>query len=225
MLRFIVIRGGAAPVSGAMGVSAIPLGAVRVAAWPRRGAASVHDSAEVSDEALLARVAGEDRAAFATLFGRYASKVKGYLIRLGARSAQAEDLAQDAMVAIWRRAASFDAAKAKASTWIFVIARNAWIDRLRRERVELAYRGSLELSEVSDDERPDEFAERVQTEGQMQAALALLSEDQRQVVRLSFFEDRPHSEIAERLSLPLGTVKSRLRLALMKLRAHWEQQQ
>jgi len=183
----------------------------------------VHNGADLTDEVLLAQVAAQDRAAFAALFGRYASKVKGYLFRLGARGAQAEDLAQDAMVAIWRRAASFDAAKAKASTWIFVIARNAWIDRLRRERVELAYRGSLDLSEESDDERPDDAAERMQTGEQMQSALALLSEEQRQVVQLSFFEDRPHSEIAERLSLPLGTVKSRLRLALMKLRAHWEQ--
>lgn len=208
-----------------MRVSAIPLGSVHVAAWPRRGAASVPDSANLSDEALLTRVAREDRTAFTTLFERYASKVKGYLVRLGARGAQAEDLAQDAMVAIWRRAGSFDPAKAKASTWIFVIARNAWIDRLRRERVELAYRSSLDWSEESDDEAPDDAAERVQSADQMQAALALLSEEQRQVVQLSFFEDRPHSEIAERLSLPLGTVKSRLRLALMKLRAHWEQYQ
>ncbi|HVK79738.1 MAG TPA: sigma-70 family RNA polymerase sigma factor, partial [Verrucomicrobiae bacterium] len=179
-------------------------------------------NADLSDEALLVRIAAGERAAFATLFGRYAAKVKGYLIRLGARGAAAEDLAQDAMVAIWRRAASFDASKAKASTWIFVIARNAWIDRLRRERVELAYRGSLIISEESDDEAPDDAAERLQTEEQMSAAMALLSEEQKQVVRLSFFEDRPHSEIAEHLSLPLGTVKSRLRLALMKLRAHWE---
>ncbi len=208
-----------------MRVSAIPVASVCVAAWLRRGAIEVHDSAGMSDEALLALVAAKDRTAFATLFERYASKVKGYLIRLGARGGQAEDLAQDAMVAIWRRAASFDPTKAKASTWIFVIARNAWIDRLRRERVELAYRSSLDWSEESDDEPPDDAAERVQSADQMRAALALLSEEQRQVVELSFFEDRPHSEIAERLSLPLGTVKSRLRLALMKLRAHWEQYQ
>lgn len=194
------------------------------ASRPRgRSVSKVQADSDLSDEVLLVRVAGGDRSAFALLFGRYASKVKGYLIRLGARGAAAEDLAQDAMVSIWRRAGSFDASKAKASTWIFVIARNAWIDRLRRERVELAYRDTLILSEESDDEAPDEAAERVQTEAQIEEAMALLSEDQKQVVRLSFFEDRPHSEIAEHLSLPLGTVKSRLRLALIKLRAHWEQ--
>jgi RNA polymerase sigma-70 factor, ECF subfamily len=127
------------------------------------------------------------------------------------------------MVNVWRRAGSFDASKAKASTWIFVIARNAWIDRLRREKVELAYRSVLIVEEESGDEAPDEAAVRGETEEQVSAAMALLSPEQRQVVQLSFFEDRPHSEIAERLDLPLGTVKSRLRLALIKLRAHWEQ--
>lgn len=183
----------------------------------------MHDRTGDTDEALLARVAAGDRAAFGRLFAAYAGKVKGYLLRLGAPGGIAEDLAQDAMVNVWRRAASFDPVKAKASTWIFVIARNAWIDKLRREKVELAYRSTTIFTEESDDETPDEAAERGQTEEQVEAALATLSEEQREVVKLSFFEDRPHSEIAERLALPLGTVKSRLRLALIKLRAHWEQ--
>lgn len=175
------------------------------------------------DDALLLRIAAGERDAFALLFRRYAPRVKSYLLRLGASSAAAEELAQDAMLSIWRRAASYDPAKAKAATWVFVIARNAWIDRLRREKVELAYRNASPVSEASDDEAPDDAAARVQTQHQVEAALATLSEEQRQVVRLSFFEDRPHSEIAEKLSLPLGTVKSRLRLALIKLKAHWEQ--
>lgn len=174
-----------------------------------------------SDEALLARVASADREAFSRLFMKYAGRVKSYLIGLGAPMAAAEDLAQEAMVSVWRRAASYDAGKAKASTWIFVIARNAWIDRLRRERVEFAYRETADAP-VDSDEAPDDAAARGQTETQIRAALELLSEEQRQVVQLAFFEDRPHAEIAKRLSLPLGTVKSRLRLALGKLRAHWE---
>lgn len=181
------------------------------------------DGVEDVDAALLVRVAAGDRDAFAKLFGRYAGKIKSYLIRLGAPAAIAEDIAQDAMVSVWRRAGSFDRTKAKASTWMFVIARNAWIDKLRRERVELAYRDTLIAEEESEDETPDEAAMRGQTEEQVAAALETLSVEQRQVIQLSFFEDRPHSEIAERLSLPLGTVKSRLRLAMAKLRAHWEQ--
>lgn len=177
---------------------------------------------EDSDDAILARVAQGDREAFALAFAKFAPKVKSYLLRLGAPAAQAEDLAQDAMVSVWRRAASFDAAKAKASTWIFVIARNAWIDRLRREKVELAYRGVMDAPEDSSDEAPDDAAVRVETEARMRAAMDDLTEEQKQVVRLSFFEDQSHSEIAERMAIPLGTVKSRLRLALIKLRARWE---
>ena len=188
----------------------------------KRGLA-VHSPPEESDEHLLARIGAGDRDAFSAIFARYAPRVKAYLIRLGAAAAAAEDLAQDAMVSVWRRAASYDSAKAKASTWVFVIARNSWIDRLRREKVELAYRLDNPPEPFSDDEAPDDAAERANEAERIASALATLTEEQREVVRLSFFEDRPHSEIAERLALPLGTVKSRLRLALVKLRAHWEQ--
>lgn len=177
---------------------------------------------EPGDEALLTRIAAGDRDAFTLLFRRWAPKVKAYLIRLGAAVAIADDLAQDAMLSVWRRASSYDASKAKPSTWVFVIARNAWIDRLRRERVELAYNEVNPPAEISDDEAPDAAVVRVDEEARIAEALSRLPEEQRQVVLLSFFEDRPHSEIAERLSLPLGTVKSRLRLALIKLRAAWE---
>ncbi len=198
-------------------------GAEIEARLPRRRLRVVNERVDLSDEQLLVQTASGDKQAFARLFGAYAGKVKGYLMRLGAPAAVAEDLMQDAMVSVWRRAASFDVTKAKASTWIFVIARNAWIDKLRREKTELAYRQTAIISEESDDESPDDATVRGQTEAQVEEALATLSADQREVVQLSFFEDRPHSEIAERLSLPLGTVKSRLRLALIKLRAHWEQ--
>lgn len=188
----------------------------------KRGLA-VHSLPDQSDEHLLARIGAGDRDAFKALFGRYAPRVKAYLIRLGAAAAVAEDLAQDAMVSVWRRAASYDSSKARASTWVFVIARNSWIDRLRREKVELAYRLDNPPAAFIEDEAPDDAAERASEAERIANALKTLTEEQRQVVRLSFFEDRPHSEIAERLKLPLGTVKSRLRLALIKLRSHWEQ--
>lgn len=194
-----------------------------VLASARLQARRMHDSGDENDEALIARAGGGDRAAFAALFQRFAGRVKAYLMRLGAPAQAAEDLAQEAMLAIWRKASTFEASRAKATTWIFVIARNAWIDRLRREKVELAYRATLFDVETSTDEAPDEAAARAEAANAMQAALATLSYEQRQVVQLSFFEERPHSEIAQRLSLPLGTVKSRLRLALARLRAHWEQ--
>ncbi len=207
-----------------MSVLALDERRLRAFAPPRRKKLLAMDSfADLSDEGLLARIGAGDRAAFAALFGRYAPKVKSYLMRLGAGGAAAEDLAQEAMISVWRRAASYDATRAKPSTWVFVIARNAWIDRLRREKVELAYRSVNPPVEESQEEAPDAAVARRDDASRIADALAALSEEQRQVVRLSFFEDRPHSEIAARLSLPLGTVKSRLRLALNKLRAHWEQ--
>ena len=181
----------------------------------------VHDDVEEADEALLAPVAGGDRAAFAALFGKYAPKVKTYLMRLGATNASAEDLTQDALLSVWRRSRTFDPARAMARTWIFVIARNAWIDRFRRERVELAYL-AVPNAEPELEEAPEEAVARLQTEARIGTALRGLPEEQREVVLLSFFEDRPHADIAEHLSLPLGTVKSRLRLALGKLRSQWE---
>jgi RNA polymerase sigma-70 factor (ECF subfamily) len=180
------------------------------------------DPSDPSDETVLERVSRGDRAAFEQLFKKYAPRVKGYLVNLGAPNAAAEDLMQDAMVSVWRRAASYDGAKAKASTWIFVIARNAWIDRLRRERVALAYRDSLIVSEESNDEAPDDATVRLQSSDEINAALDSLPEEQRRVVQLSFLEERTQSQIAEHLSLPLGTVKSRIRLALLKLRVQLE---
>ncbi|MGE3930356.1 MAG: sigma-70 family RNA polymerase sigma factor [Hyphomonadaceae bacterium] len=175
----------------------------------------------MTDEDLLRRIASGDRDAFGRLFQGYAGRIKAYLMRLGAPAAVAEDLAQDAMVSVWRRAASFDPSRAKASTWLFVIARNCWIDKLRREKVELAYKVNLDAPQDSS-EAPDENVVRLEAQEKIGAALATLPVEQREVVRLSFFEDKPHAEIAATLRLPLGTVKSRLRLALMKLRAQWE---
>jgi RNA polymerase sigma-70 factor (ECF subfamily) len=176
---------------------------------------------EDADAQLLGRTGAGDKQAFAALFSRYVPKLKSYLMRLGASAAAAEDVVQDAVVSVWRGASSYEAAKAKASTWMFVIARNAWVDRLRRENVELAYRS--ENRPLGQDDAPDDAAVRKSDEERIGAAMASLSETQRQVVRLSYVEDRPRSETGTRFSVPLGAVKSRLRLALARLRAHWEQ--
>jgi RNA polymerase sigma-70 factor (ECF subfamily) len=184
----------------------------------------VHSRSDNPDVELILAVARGDRDAFAKVFTSYAPRVKSYLIRLGAPPAAAEEMAQDALLSVWRRAASFDPGRAGVSTWIFVIARNCWIDRLRRERVELAYRAVADEPEDTPPEA-DEAVMRAQLEEQVSAAMDHLTDDQRAVVQLSFFEDKSHSEIAEALSAPLGTVKSRLRLAMAKLRAQLERLQ
>ena len=167
--------------------------------------------------ALILAIAGAgDRRAFSELFAHFAPRVKSYMLRLGAPPEAAEELAQEALLTVWRKAALFDPARAGASTWIFAIARNLRIDAIRRER-----RPKIE-DDPTDEPAPEAPADAVvsahERDTRLREAVAVLPGDQAEVVRLSFFQDKPHSEIAKDLNLPLGTVKSRLRLALGRLR-------
>jgi RNA polymerase sigma-70 factor (ECF subfamily) len=171
--------------------------------------------------ALIEAVAvRQDRAAFAGLFEYFAPRIKAYMQRSGASEASAEELAQETMLMVWRKAALFDPASSGASAWIFTIARNLRIDSHRR-----AARGGM--TEVLDidlefqvDERPQPDSQMAtsQSEQRIRSALAQLSPEQMRVVELSFYEDKAHAEIAQMLGIPLGTVKSRLRLAMNRLR-------
>lgn len=160
----------------------------------------------------------QDRAAFAVLFGYFAPRVKAYLLKLGAGPSLAEDLAQEAMIAVWRKAVLFDPTKASASTWIFTIARNLRIDAIRRER-RAEYDPSDPLLAPDDEPQADANMMRHDDDSRVHAALIALPPDQMKVVEMSFFSDKPHSEIAKELGIPLGTVKSRLRLAMVRIRA------
>lgn len=169
--------------------------------------------------ALLARVADQrDRTAFAGLFEHFAPRLKAYLMRLGAESGAAEELAQEAMIMVWRKAETFDPRQAGVSTWVFRIARNKRIDALRRER-----RPEFDPEDpalVPDaPEEADKAVERGQAESRLRRALATLPEEQAEVVRLAYFEDLAHGAVADATGLPLGTVKSRLRLAMARLRS------
>jgi len=173
------------------------------------------DSARLN--AAVVAVAAKDRAAFQLLFDHFAPRVKGYLMRLGTSNAQAEDLAQDALLAVWRKAALFDPAKASASTWIFTIARNLRIDAIRRER-----RPELDPEDPAlqpgSARAADESVDWGQAEDRLRVALATLPDEQSRIIELSFLSEKPHSMIARELGLPLGTVKSRIRLAMARLR-------
>jgi RNA polymerase sigma-70 factor, ECF subfamily len=171
--------------------------------------------------ALLARVATEDRAAFSVLFRHFGPRVKSYMQRSGSSEAQAEELAQETMLTVWRKAAMFDPATSGAAAWIFTIARNLRIDAHRRERRDgLADVSDVEL-EFQLDESPSQDAQlsAIQSERRVRSALSNLSDEQLKVVELSFFDERAHAEIAKTLGIPLGTVKSRLRLAMGRLRS------
>jgi RNA polymerase sigma-70 factor (ECF subfamily) len=176
-----------------------------------------------SDAALEADVRAvaelRDRAAFARIFAFYGPRVKAYLRRLGAEDAVAEDLTQEVMLSIWRRAHQFDRTRAALSTWVYTIARNKRIDSLRRERrPDFDPDDPALITEGDMAPRGDHYAEGEQAKRVVMKAVEQLPEEQAQLLRIFYFEEKPHSVIAEELGLPLGTVKSRLRLALSKLR-------
>ena len=168
---------------------------------------------------LLGAVATrQDRNAFAELFAYYAPRVKSYLLRLGADNALAEEIVQDVMVTVWRKAGLFDRAQASASTWIFRIARNRRIDLFRRsKRPELDPEEEMVLP--SGVEAPDARVEAMETEARVRSAMKDLPEEQVLLLKLAFYEGLSHSEIAAKLGAPLGTVKSRIRLAFAKMKA------
>jgi RNA polymerase sigma-70 factor (ECF subfamily) len=180
------------------------------------GGQDVRSSADLA-RLIEAVAADQDHNAFAALFDYFAPRIKALLMRSNTPAAAAEELAQDALLTVWRKAAQFDPARASASAWIFTIARNLRIDIARREQ-----RGKLLDLDMSDgpDQPVQPDAELVAGERELRVRVALghLSADQLQVVRLSYFEGKPHADIAAELELPLGTVKSRIRLAMNRLR-------
>ena len=163
----------------------------------------------------------KDRDAFAALFAHFAPRLKGYLLRLGASDGQAEEVLQEALLTVWRKAHLFDRKKAAASTWIFTIARNRRIDILRKRKFPEIEAEDPSL--VPDAPRaPDEEVIGAREGEAVRAALEKLPEEQRELVRLAFYNGWSHSKIAEDTNLPLGTVKSRLRLAFSRLRNELE---
>jgi RNA polymerase sigma-70 factor (ECF subfamily) len=167
---------------------------------------------------LLRRIAADrDVAAFEALFHRYAGRIKGLLIKGGATPGDADETAQEAMLAVWRKAEQFDPARAGAATWIFTIARNRRIDMIRRAR-----RPAPDPNDPLFHPDPEPPAETglaaAERDALLREAVAALSSDQRTAVRLAFFEGLSHPEIAARTGAPLGTIKSRLRLAAKRLR-------
>lgn len=168
---------------------------------------------------LIDAVARElDRDAFARLFGYFAPRVKSFLMRSGLAESAAEEVSQEVMIAVWRKASYFDPARAGASTWVFTIARNQRIDRLRRTRS----RTADHLPDPSEEPEVPPSGEDItivaEREEGVRRALESLPQDQATIVRLAFFAEKPHPEIARELGIPLGTVKSRVRLALNRLR-------
>ena len=161
----------------------------------------------------------QDRVAFGLVFGHFAPRLKSFLLRTGSAEGVAEELVQDTLVAVWGKAARFDPSQAALSTWIFTIARRLRIDSARKGLADRAGDECFEF-DLLPSPHPDleDRADAEQQARRLRSALDMLPAEQAQVLRLSFYEEEPHARIAQELGLPLGTVKSRIRLAVAQLR-------
>jgi len=167
---------------------------------------------------LITRVAqNRDRLAFGQLFDHFAPRLKSFMMRKNTSAELAEDLVQEALISVWTKAALYEPSKGSVTTWVFTIARNLRIDRIRRD-VHMPTTELGDYDEPSEAPEGEELLGRKQEDGLVARALQSIPEEQRQILVLSFVEEMPQSEIAEKLSIPLGTVKSRMRLAYGHLR-------
>lgn len=159
----------------------------------------------------------QDKQAFQEVFLHFGPRLKSFMMRKGADAALAEELVQETMLTVWRKASLYSNEKGTVTTWIFTIARNLRIDRLRRES-SMHFTDIDDYDAPSDDPGSDDQVTLMQQQQKVREALDDLPEEQRQIIYMSYIMGMPQSEIAERLDLPLGTVKSRMRLAYRKLR-------
>lgn len=173
---------------------------------------------QTSDVELLKSVSRGDEAALAALYDRYKSILFGLLVRMLSSREEAEDVLQDVFLQVWRRASDFDESRGKPFTWLVTLTRSRGIDRLRtlaaRDRV--AHAGTREPSEQVSDAATDAF--RSEQQGLIRSALSQLPEEQKRPLVLAYFDGLTQSEIAAKLNAPLGTVKTRMRSGMMKLR-------
>ncbi|KQV73166.1 sigma-70 family RNA polymerase sigma factor [Rhizobium sp. Root1220] len=169
--------------------------------------------------AALARAVAErrDQQAFAVLFDYFAPRLKSWLLRQKMTSGEAEELVQEVMIVLWHKAGLYDPARSSLSTWLFRIARNRRIDIQRRARARVLDEADPVLQPVAEI-GADEIVANDERDGQVRAAVSQLPAEQREMLQAAFFLGQSHSQIAEATGLPLGTVKSRIRLAFGKLK-------
>ncbi|MGI9400736.1 MAG: sigma-70 family RNA polymerase sigma factor [Rhizobiaceae bacterium] len=171
---------------------------------------------------LAGRIAqSQDTAAFARLFDHFAPRINAYMRKLRLDTSEAEEITQEVMFTLWHKAGMFDPSKSNLSTWLFRIARNRRIDRARRDRS-----GDIDMTDPSlmpePEPLPDAEIDVMQREAVLRNAMEELPAEQFEIIRMAFFLGLSHSQIAEETSLPIGTVKSRIRLAFARLRSTLE---
>lgn len=169
---------------------------------------------------LAARIAAGDPRALRSAYDQYAGRVLALSLRIVRSKAEAEDVVQDTFLEVWRRASEFDGSRGELSSWIMAMARSRSIDRVRRAKVRLRYAESSEPEPTM--ATPDEQAALLQDGARVRGVLETLPPEQRSALELAYFDGLTQQQIAERTGLPLGTVKTRLRLALEKLSTQLE---
>ena len=167
---------------------------------------------------LLVRVgSNRDRSAFKKLYEHFAPRLKSFLLRIGSDISAAEEICQESMIMVWRRAETFNPDSAGASTWIFTIARNKRIDKLRKDNRPLPDLNDPSFFQIPVD-KSDDILQRVEEEKKIKNALKNLPPEQAKLILSAYYEEKSHRKIADEMNLPLGTVKSRIRLAINRLR-------
>lgn len=178
---------------------------------------NVPPDTEISQQTLwmLAVRDQRDKTAFAALFDHFAPRLKGFVMRTGVGSGQAEEIVQDVMLTIWHKAHMFDPSRAQVSGWIYQIARNRQIDVLRKENKALP-----EELNVEPDTEPDagQLLGMQQEASRLKSALQKLKPEQREMIEKAYLGELTHQQIKQETGLPLGTIKSRIRLGLERLR-------
>ncbi|TAM98394.1 MAG: sigma-70 family RNA polymerase sigma factor [Rhodanobacteraceae bacterium] len=183
--------------------------------------ASLTDDAAKLTELMRACASG-DRGAFATLYRRTSDKLFGVCLRMLRERGEAEDALQDVYANVWRRAASFDPARVAAMTWLITLARNQCIDRLRRHREEPLDDAAAQ-NIVDPDPDPLTHSEASEERQRLERCLGTFADQQRQAVRAAFFTGATYNQLADRLGVPLATMKSWIRRSLVRLRTCMEQ--
>ena len=172
---------------------------------------------------LLVRVgSNRDRSAFKKLYEHFAPRLKSFLLRIGSDISAAEEICQESMIMVWRRAETFNPDSAGASTWIFTIARNKRIDKLRKDNRPLPDLNDPSFFQIPVD-KSDDILQRVEEEKKIKNALKNLPPEQAKLILSAYYEEKSHRKIADETNLPLGTVKSRIRLAINRLRTQLEE--
>lgn len=159
----------------------------------------------------------QDKLAFNNIFRYFAPRLKSFLVKAGSTDSQAEEVIQEVMIAVWTKSSTYDSNKSSVSTWVYTIARNKRIDKIRKERRHYLSESDEGL-EIPVDSTQEKEIFSAQVSNSLKKYMSNLPEEQSKLLKLSYFYNKTHADISEELKIPLGTVKSRIRLALTKMR-------